>query len=142
MARCEPRFYNRGFDRYPTKCMWEIGMIPKISLAAAFVWMMAPPMACGFESRRSELRVITRQVYQSPPSMVSRRTAPPVWALPTTTTDNSSDNDNGFSTARTTIRTLTAIRRIKTAPVRISDDSADVLGAPDEEQSEPRQAPR
>ena len=34
---------------------WEIGMIPKISLTAAFLLMMAPPMAMRFESRRCEL---------------------------------------------------------------------------------------
>ena len=45
-------------------------MIPKISLAAAFFLMVAPPMACASNRAAANPAPITREAHQSPPAMV------------------------------------------------------------------------
>jgi hypothetical protein len=65
-------------------------MIPKISLAAAFLLMMAPPMACASTRAAANNARMTCQPNQSPPGIVLAQDGQPSMG----TTDNDSDNDN------------------------------------------------
>ena len=68
-------------------------MIPKISLAAAFLLMMAPPMACASNSRRfRNAAPITSGAHQSQPGVVLAQDGQP--SMGTTNNDNDSDGDN------------------------------------------------
>jgi hypothetical protein len=68
-------------------------MIPKISLAAAFVLMMAPPMACASNRDAAIFAPVASRAHQSPAKIVLAQDAqggqPSVG-----TTDNDNDNDN------------------------------------------------
>ncbi len=61
-------------------------MFPKISLAAAFFLMVAPPRACASNRDGANPAPITRQVHQSPQRMVV--------AQDDQSNADSSDNDN------------------------------------------------
>jgi len=123
--------------------MWEIGMIPKISLAAAFVLMMAPPMACASNRDAANSASLTRQVYQSPPSMVLAQDGqPPSMGTTDNDNDNSSDNDNDSSDSADDNQNADSDQADQnSAGANQTTIPPTVLGAPDEEQSEPRQAP-
>ncbi|HLX05029.1 MAG TPA: hypothetical protein VKR28_05810, partial [Candidatus Binatus sp.] len=74
-------------------------MIPKISLAAAFVLMMAPPMACASNRDVASRAPITYQSNQSLPKVVVAQDGQDSPSMGTTDSDNdnSSDNDNDSS---------------------------------------------
>jgi hypothetical protein len=68
-------------------------MIPKISLAAAFVLMMAPPMACASNRDAANSAPITCRTHQSPAKIVLAQDGQD--GQPSMgTTDNDNDNDN------------------------------------------------
>jgi len=65
-------------------------MIPKISLAAAFLLMVAPPMACASNRAATNPAPITRQAHESPPGMVVAQDD----QSNVGNSDNDNDNDN------------------------------------------------
>jgi hypothetical protein len=65
-------------------------MIPKISLTAAFLLMVAPPMACASNRDAANPPPITRQAHQSPLGMVVAQDN----QSNAGTSDNDSDNGN------------------------------------------------
>ncbi len=69
-------------------------MIPKISLAAAFVLMVAPPMACASNSEIANSAPITRQANQSLPKIVLAQDSQDAPSMGTTDSDNDNSNDN------------------------------------------------
>ena len=69
-------------------------MIPKISLAAAFLLMMAPPMACASNRDAATSAPIARQTHESPLGMVLAQDGQPAVGATDSDDDNSNDNDN------------------------------------------------
>jgi hypothetical protein len=117
-------------------------MIPKISLAAAFVLMMAPPMACASNHDVASCAPITRQANQSVPEIVLAQDSQDAPSMGTTDSDNdnSSDNDNDSNDSADDNQNGDSAQTDQNAA---GDDQAippTVLG-PDNDQSEPRQAP-
>jgi|SRR5208282_1286480 len=68
-------------------------MIPKISLTAAFLLMVAPPMACASNRDGANPAPITRQAHRSPPGMVVAQDN----QSNADTSDNDNDNDSNDS---------------------------------------------
>jgi hypothetical protein len=69
----------------------EIGMIAKISLTAAFLLMVAPPMACASNRDAANPAPITRQAHESPPGMAVAQDD----QSNADASDNGNGNDNG-----------------------------------------------
>jgi hypothetical protein len=118
-------------------------MIPKISLAAAFVLMMAPPMVCASSRADSNPTPMTLRAHQSPQDMVlaqDGQAGQP--SMGTTDNDSSSDNDNDSNDSsddnQNADSNQTDQNGASEEPPAIPPT---VLGGPEEEQSEPRQAP-
>ena len=65
-------------------------MIPKISLAAAFLLMVAPPMACASNSSLAIPATMTREAYRVPLGIVVAQDNDSSAG----TSDSDSDNDN------------------------------------------------
>ncbi len=70
-------------------------MIPKISLTAAFLLMVAPPMACASNRDATNPAPITRQAHESAPGMVVAQDNPS--NVGTSDNDNDSDSDSNDS---------------------------------------------
>jgi hypothetical protein len=68
-------------------------MIPKISLAAAFVLMIAPAMACASNRDAANCAPMARQTHESPLGMVLAQDGQDGQAS-MGTTDNDNDNEN------------------------------------------------
>ena len=67
-------------------------MIPKISFAAAFLLMVAPPMACASTRGLANSAPMTSQAYRQPVATVVAQDDQS--AAGTSDSDNSSDSDN------------------------------------------------
>jgi hypothetical protein len=116
-------------------------MIPKISLAAAFVLMMAPPMACASTRDAASRAPITCQAQVSPLDMVLAQDDPPSMGTTNNDSDNdNSDNDNDSDSADDN----------QNADGNQTDQNADgedqsipptVLGAPDSDSGDAQQPP-
>jgi hypothetical protein len=65
-------------------------MIPRISLAAAFVLMMTPPIACASSRNAANSASVTCQTHAAPLGTVLAQDAQPSMG----TTDNDNDNEN------------------------------------------------
>ncbi len=65
-------------------------MIPKISVAAAFLLMVAPPMACASNLGAATPAPMTRAAHRSPQGIIIAQDS----QSSAGTTDNDSDNDN------------------------------------------------
>jgi hypothetical protein len=124
----------------------EIGMIPKISLAAAFLLMMAPPMACASNRDAANFAPVTCQAHESPMSMVLAQDGQPSMGTTDSDNDNSTDNDNDSGDNADENQNADNGQNGDNAQ---TDQNAGgdeqtvpptVLG-PDNDQSEPRQAP-
>jgi hypothetical protein len=120
-------------------------MIPKISLAAAFVLMMAPPMACASSRADSNPAPISWQAHQSPLDMVlaqDGQAGQPSMGTTDNDNDNSGDNDNDANDSsddnQNADSNQTDQNGANEEPPAIPPT---VLGSPEEEQPEPRQAP-
>ena len=126
-------------------------MIPKISLAAAFLLMMAPPLACASNRDAANFATITCQPNRSMPEIMLAQDAQD--GQPSMgTTDNDSDNDNSDNDNDSN----DSADENQNADNGQNGDSAQtdqstggdyqpipptILG-PDNDQSEPRQAPQ
>jgi hypothetical protein len=110
-----------------------MGMFAKISLTAAFLLMVAPPIACA--SNRPSMARTTNQL---PHGMVLAQDAQPNLG----TSDNNNDNDSSDSaddnqnadSSQTNQNGAGDDQQIQIPPT--------VLGGPDGDQSEPRQVPQ
>ena len=67
-------------------------MIPKISLAAAFLLMVAPPMACASNRDATNPAPITRKAHELPQGVLVAQDNQP--NVGTSDSDSGSDNDN------------------------------------------------
>jgi hypothetical protein len=70
-------------------------MFAKISLTAAFLLMMAPPIACASNRAAARSASVTRPANQPPREMVLAQDAQP--NLGTSDNDNNNDNDSSDS---------------------------------------------
>jgi hypothetical protein len=118
-------------------------MIPKISLAAAFVLMVAPPMACASNHEVANSAPITRQANHSLPKVVLAQDGQDAPSMGTTDSDNdnSDDNDNDSNDSADDNQNGD---RGQTDQNAAGDDQTippSILG-PDNDQSEPRTAPQ
>ena len=123
-------------------------MIPKISLAAAFVLMMAPPMACASNRDVSNSAPMTCRTHQSPAKIVLAQDGQDGQpSMGTTDHDNDNDNDNADGNQNAENQNADNGQNGDTGQ---TDQNAGgnyqpipptVLG-PDNDQSEPRQAPQ
>jgi len=119
-------------------------MIPRISLAAAFLLMMAPPMACASTRGPASGAPITRRAQVSPPDTVLAQDSQSSMG----TTDNDSDNDNSNDNDNDSNDNADDNQNAnsnETDQNAAGDDQqqipSTVLGAPDNDQSESPQAP-
>jgi hypothetical protein len=80
--------FDAQFDRVER----EICMFAKISLTAAFLLMVAPPIACASNRDAASPASMTRQANQHPREMVVAQDAQP--NLGTSENDNNNDNDS------------------------------------------------
>ena len=119
-------------------------MIPKISLAAAFVLMVAPPMACASNRDVASRAPITYQSNQSLPKVVVAQDGQDSPSMGTTDSDNdnSSDNDNDSSDSADDNQNGDSGQTDQNAAGDDQTIPPTVLGAPDNDQGEPRQAPQ
>lgn len=117
-------------------------MIPKISLAAAFVLMTAPPMACASNHEVANSAPITRQANQSVPKVVLAQDAQDAPSMGTTDNDNDNngDNDNDANDNADDNQNGDGAQTDQNAAGDDQTIPPTVLG-PDNDQSEPRQAP-
>ena len=116
-------------------------MIAKISMTAAFLLMVAPPIAARASSRvDSNPAPMTLQAHQSPLDMVLAQDAQPSMGTTDNDDDDSKDNDNDSNDSADDNQNADSDQTDQNA-----DDTPaippTVLGQPDGEQSEPRQAP-
>jgi hypothetical protein len=116
-------------------------MIPKISLTAAFFLLAAPPLACASTRAAANAAPMTCRAHQSQPGMMLAQDEQP--STGTTNSDdnsdndsdaNDNDNDNGNQNADSDQTDQNAAGDAQPIPPT-------VLGAPDNDQDEPQQAP-
>jgi len=114
-------------------------MIPKISLAAAFLLMMAPPMAYGSIRGAANSAPIACQTHESRLGTVLAQDGQPTGATDGDD-DNSSDNDNDSSDSADDNQNGDTNQADQNAA---GDDQAipPTVLEPDNDESEPRQAP-
>jgi len=114
-------------------------MIPKISVAAAFLLMMAPPMACASSRDVANSAPIARQMHESPLGMVLAQDGQPAVGTTDSDSDDSNDNDSSDSAddnqnGDTSQTDRNAAGDDQTIPPTVLE--------PDNDESEPRQAPQ
>lgn len=119
-------------------------MILKISLAAAFVLMMVPPMACASNREVANSAPITRQANQSLPKVVLAQDSQDAPSMGTTDSDNdnSSDNDNDSNDSADDNQNGDSGQTDQNAAGDDQTIPPTVLGSPDNGQGEPGQAPQ
>jgi hypothetical protein len=117
-------------------------MIPKISIAAAFFLMTAPPMACASTRDAASRAPLTRQAQASPLDMVLAQDDQP--SMGTTNNDsdndNSDDNDNDSDSADDN-QNADGNQTDQNAAGDEQSIPPTVLGAPDSDSSESQQSP-
>ncbi len=118
-------------------------MIAKISMTAAFLLMVAPPIAARASSRvDSNPALMTGRAHQLPLNMVlaQDQNGQPSMGTTDSDNDNSNDNDNDSNDSADDNQNADSDQTDQNA-----DDSPTipptVLGQPEGEQAEPRQAP-
>jgi hypothetical protein len=79
---------------------WEIGMIPKISLTAAFLLMIAPPIACASSPSATNPAPIARQAHESPLGMVAAQNAAGIFERNQSKEDESENGDESDSNSK------------------------------------------
>jgi hypothetical protein len=117
-------------------------MIPRISLAAAFVLMMAPPMACASTRDAASGAPITSRAQVSQPNTVLTQDDQPGMG----TTNNDSDNDNSSDSDSDSNDSADDNQNAdgNQTDQNAGDDQQippTVLGSPDNDQSQSPQAP-
>jgi hypothetical protein len=127
-------------------------MIRKISLAAAFVLMMAPPMACASIRDAANSAPVALQTHEAPQSMVLAQDAQegqPSMGTTDNDNDNSTDSDNDNDSNDNADDNQNADNG-QNADTSQADQNPGgdyptvpptILG-PDNDQGEPRQAPQ
>lgn len=116
-------------------------MIAKISMTAAFLLMVAPPIGARASSRVDSNTVrMTWQAHKSPLNMVLAQDGQPSMGTTENDDDDSKDNDNDSNDNADDNQNADSDQTDQNA-----DDTPaippTVLGQPDNEQPEPRQAP-
>ena len=121
-------------------------MIPKISLAAAFLLMMAPPMACASTRTLSNAAPITFGAHQSQPGVVLAQDGQP--SMGTTNNDSDSDadndnddNDNDSNDNDNDNQNADGNQTDQNAAGDAQQVPPTVLGSPDNDQDQSQQAP-
>ena len=117
-------------------------MIAKISMTAAFLLMVAPPIAARASSRvDSNPAPMILQAHQSPLNMVLAQDAQPSMGTTENDDDNSNDNDNDSTDSADDNQNADSDQTDQNAGDDTPMIPPTVLGQPDGEQPEPRQAP-
>jgi hypothetical protein len=117
-------------------------MIAKISMTAAFLLMVAPPIAARASSRvDSNLVPMTLQAHQSTLDTVLAQDGQPSMGTTDNDSDNSSDNDNDSNDSADDNQNADSSQTDQSAGDDAPMIPPTVLGQPDNEQPEPRQAP-
>jgi hypothetical protein len=126
-----------------SRAEWEIGMIPKISIAAAFLLMTAPPMTCASTRDAAGRAPVTRHAQSSPLDMVLAQDDSP--SMGTTNNDSdssdSSDNDNDSDSADDN-QNADGNQADQNAAGDEQSIPPTVLGAPDSDSSDAQQSPQ
>jgi hypothetical protein len=119
-------------------------MIAKISITAAFLLMVAPPIAARASSRvDSNPAPMTLQAHQSPLNMVLAQDGQPSVGTTDNDDDDSKDNDNDSSDSADDNQNADSSQTDENAAGENQPMiPPTVLGQPDGEQPEPRQAPQ
>ena len=124
-------------------------MIPKISLAAAFVLMVAPPMACASNHEVANSAPITRQANHSLPKVVLAQDGQDAPSMGTTDNDidnsNDNNNDNNNNNSNDSADDNQNSDSGQTDQNAAGDDQTvppTVLGSPDNGPGDPGQAPQ
>jgi hypothetical protein len=117
-------------------------MIAKISMSAAFLLMVAPPIAARASSRvDSNPAPVTRQAHQLPPDTVLAQDGQPSMGTTDNDNDNSSDNDNDSNDSADENQNADSSQTDQNDADDTPAIPPTVLGQPDGEQPETRQAP-
>jgi hypothetical protein len=117
-------------------------MIAKISMTAAFLLMVAPPIAARASSRvDSNPAPMTLQAHQLTLNMVLAQDGQPSMGTTENDNDNSNDNDNDSSDSADDNQNADSDQTDQNAADDPPTIPPTVLGQPDGEQPEPRQAP-
>jgi hypothetical protein len=116
-------------------------MIPRISLAAAFVLMMAPPMACASTRDAASGAPITSRAQVSQPNTVLAQDDQPSMGNNDSDDDNSSDSDSDSSDSADDNQNADGNQTDQNASGDDQQVPPTVLGSPDNDQSQSPQAP-
>jgi hypothetical protein len=116
-----------------------ISMFPKISLAAGFVLLLAPPMACATNVEVTNRAAVSGHAQERPPGFVLAQNSPPDAGA--SVDDNASDDSNDRDPNDGAYDSQNSDGSQADQQNAAGDDQPPVPGAPDNDPGNAQQAP-